>query len=189
MNTQKGMMNLKLKRKTKNLIGWIAGGLALVVALSFVGNFSGGFQNLNPRDWEIQQVNEDNLIKVENYTIEQGEYKTGTGIIVDVKKDGTFILDGEHGGSEDLNIEIGTVELAAGTYTFESGYKKAGLYNAYLQLVTDSGVINADFDNPVEIEAETTAKLVLVVCPEKEFNNARFAPTLALGDEAIDFFE
>lgn len=179
----------KIKSKTKRIVGIIAGGLALVVALSFVGDFSNGFQNLNPKDWEIQQVNEENLIKVENYTIEQGLYNPGTGITVDVKKDGTFIVDGEHGGSEDLNIEIGTVDLTAGTYTFKSGYKKAGVYKAYLKLVTDSGVVKADFDNPVEIEANTSAKIVLVVCPEAELNNARFAPTLAEGTDAIDFYE
>lgn len=180
---------MKIKRKTKKLLSGILAVGVIISALAFIGNVSHGFENLNPKDWEIQQVNEENLIKVENYTIEQGLYNPGTGITVDVKKDGTFIVDGEHGGSEDLNVKIGTVELTAGTYTFESGYKHAGVYKAYLKLVTDSGVVKADFDNPVEISANTTAEIVLVICPEAELNNARFAPTLAEGNDAIDFYE
>ncbi len=180
---------MKKKRKTKKVLSGILAVGVIIGALAFLGNVSHGFENLNPKDWEIQQVNEENLIKVENYTIEQGVYNPGTGISVDVKKDGTFIVDGEHGGSEDLNIEIGTVELKAGTYTFKSGYKGAGVYKAYLKLVTDDGYKKADFENPIEITADTTAKIVLVICPEAELNNARFQPTLAEGTEAIDFFE
>lgn len=180
---------MKIKRKTKKLLSGILAVGVIISALAFIGNVSHGFENLNPKDWEIQQVNEENLIKVENYTIEQGLYNPGTGISVDVKKDGTFIVDGEHGGSEDLNIEIGTVDLTAGTYTFKSGYKGAGLYKAYLKLVTADGYKTADFGQPVEIGTNTSAKLVLVICPEAELNNAKFAPTLAEGNDAIDFYE
>lgn len=180
---------MKMKAKTKRWVAGILGAAVLFGVFAFTSHISNGFESLNPKDWEVQNVNEENLIKVENYTIEQGEYNPGTGVSVDVMKDGTFIVDGEHGGSEDLNIEIGTVELKAGTYTFKSGYKGAGVYKAYLKLVTDDGYKKADFENPIEITADTTAKIVLVICPEAELNNARFQPTLAEGTEAIDFFE
>ena len=179
---------MKMKAKTKRWVAGILGAAVLFGVFAFTSHISNGFDSLNPKDWEVQNVNEENLIKAENYTIGE-EYDIGTGVKVYVNDNGTFIVDGEHGGSDDLNVEIGTVELKAGTYTFKSGYKGAGVYKAYLKLVTDDGYKKADFDNPIEITADTTAKIVLVICSEAELNTAKFAPTLAEGTEAIDFFE
>ena len=178
-----------MSRKTKNFISLVAIFLACTFAIGTLGFVTKGFTERDPENWVLQERNEENLF--DNTRIEDKTIADGTGISVTMKKDGSVIVDGKSGASQPTNIELGEVTLEPGTYTFTSGYKKAGLYSAYLKLELGSTTKTADFNgyDNITISTKTTAKVVLVICNDVEFNNATFYPVIAEGTEAVDFYK
>ena len=179
-----------MSRSTKKILTY-AGVILIAVALcGSLGFVTKGFTERDPQNWVIQERNELNLF--DNTRSEDKTITDGTGITVTMKKNGSVIVDGKSGASENTTIELGEVTLKPGTYTFTSGYKKAGLYSAYLKLQLGDSFVTADFDghDNIVITSETTAEVVLVVCPDIDFNNATFYPVIAEGADAdVDFFE
>lgn len=178
-----------MSRKTKNFIATISLFLAGVFLVGALGFITKGFTERDPENWVLRERNEKNLF--DNTRTEDKPITDGTGINVTLKKDGSVIVDGKSGASEATTIELGEVTLEPGTYTFTSGYKKAGLYSAYLKLQLGSNFKTADFDghDNIVVETKTTAKVVLVICQDVEFNNATFYPVIAEGTEAVDFYK
>ena len=178
-----------MSRKTKNFISCVAIFLACTFAIGTLGFMTKGFTERNPENWVLQERNEENLF--DNTRTEDKTITDGTGINVTLKKDGSVIVDGKSGASQPTTIELGEVTLEPGTYTFTSGYKKAGLYSAYLKLELGNGTKTADFDghDNIVISTKTTAKVVLVISQGVDFNNATFYPVIAEGTEAVDFYK
>ena len=178
-----------MSRKTKNFISCVAIFLACTFAIGSIGFMSKGFTERNPENWVLQERNEENLF--DNTRTKDETVTDGTGISVIMKKDGSVIVDGKSGATQPTNIELGEVTLEPGTYTFTSGYKKAGLYSAYLKLEFGSTTKTADFNghDNITINTKTTAKVVLVICNDVEFNNATFYPVIAEGTEAVNFYQ
>ena len=178
-----------MSRKTKNFISLVAIFLACTFVIGTLGFVTKGFTERDPENWVLQERNEKNLF--DNTRTADKTITDGTGINVTLKKDGSVIVDGKSGASEPTNIELGEITLEPGTYTFTSGYKKAGLYSAYLKLELGNGTKTADFDgyDNIVITSKTTAKVVLVISNNVEFNNATFYPVIAEGTEAVDFYK
>ena len=178
-----------MSRKTKNFISCIALFLACTFVIGALGFVTKGFTERDPENWVLRERNEENLF--DNTRTEDKTITDGTGISVTMKKDGSVIVDGKSGASEATTIDLGEVTLEPGTYTFTSGYKKAGLYSGYLKLQLGSNFKTADFDghDNIVVETKTTAKVVLVICQDVEFNNATFYPVIAEGTEAVDFYK
>ena len=178
-----------MSRKTRNFISLVAIFLACTFVIGALGFVTKGFTERDPENWVLRERNEKNLF--DNTRTKDETITDGTGINVTLKKDGSVIVDGKSGASEATTIELGEVTLEPGTYTFTSGYKKAGLYSAYLKLQLGDSYKTADFDghDNIVVETKTTAKVVLVICQNVEFNNATFYPVIAEGTEAVDFYK
>ena len=179
-----------MSRKTKNFISLVAIFLACTFVIGALGFITKGFTERDPENWVLRERNEENLF--DNTRTKDDIIDEGTGLKVTLKKDGSVIVDGKSGASEATSVELGEITLEPGTYTFTSGYKRAGLYDsAYLKLQLGSSYKTADFgghDNIVITET-TTAKVVLVISQDVEFNHATFYPVIAEGTEAIDFYK
>lgn len=178
-----------MSRKMKSILK-SAGIIAICVALcATLGFATKGFTERNPEDWIVRERNDLNLF--DNTRLSDETIKDGTGLVVTMKKDGSVIVDGKSGATEATVIELGEVTLKPGTYTFTSGYKKAGLYSAYLKLQMDGSFKTADFDghDNIVITSETTATVELVINPDVDFNHATLYPVIAEGSESVDFYE
>lgn len=178
-----------MSRKTKNFISLVAIFLACTFVIGALGFITKGFTERDPENWVLRERNEENLF--DNTRTKDDIIDEGTGLKVTLKKDGSVIVDGKSGASEATSVELGEITLEPGTYTFTSGYKKAGLYSAYLKLQLGSNFKTADFDghDNIVVETKTTAKVVLVICQDVEFNNAMFYPVISEGTEAVDFYK
>ncbi len=178
-----------MSRTTKKILTYAAVILIAVTLCGTLGFVTKGFTERDPQNWVIRERNELNLF--DNTRLEDKEISDGTGIVVTLKKDGSVVVDGKSGASEATNIELGEVTLKPGTYTFTSGYKKAGLYSMYLKLDLGGSFKTADFDgnDNIVITSETTATVVLVISPDVDFNNATLYPVIAEGTESVDFYE
>ena len=178
-----------MSRKTKRIL---TSALTIVLAVALCGTLgfvTKGFTERDPENWIIRERNELNLF--DNTRLDDKTITDGTGITVTMKKDGSVVVDGKSGATEATTIELGEVTLEPGTYTFTSGYKKAGLYSMYLKLQMDGSFKTADFDghDNIVITSETTATVELVINPDVDFNNVTLYPVIAEGTEHVDFYE
>ena len=164
----------------------LAVGIGLITILGFATK---GFTEKDPENWVLQERNEDNLLDLTRS--EDEPIIDGTGLTITLKKDGSVVVDGKSGATEPTTLELGTVTLKPGTYTFTSDCKKVGLYSMYLKLQLGDTFVTADFNgyDNIVIDEETTATVVLVVCEDVEFNNATLYPAIWEGNEAADFYE
>ena len=178
-----------MSKKTKKILTNIGVILIAVALCSTFGFMTKGFTERDPQNWIVRERNDQNLF--DNTRTEDKVISDGTGIAVTLKKDGSVIVDGKSGASEATSIELGEVTLKPGTYTFTSGYKKAGLYSMYLKLDLGGSYKTADFDgnDNIVITSETTATVVLVISPDVDFNHATIYPVIAEGTEGVDFYE
>ena len=171
----------------KKILIYVALVLVSVLLVSGLGFMTKGFTEKSPENWTVRERNELNLF--DNTQKEAKEWNQGTGITVTMNKDGSVKVNGTHGGSEAVNIELGEITLEAGTYTFTSGYKSTGLYTMYLKLVLSDGFKTADFGDDIVLDKQETAKVVLVICPDTKFNNVTLYPVIAKGTEAVSFYK
>lgn len=160
--------------------------LATILAVTLLGIFSTGFTDWNVSSWLDKEVNEENLIQVDDYLIKSK--KLGNGLTIDVDEHGVIKVSGK--ASEDYTAEVAVVTLQPGTYTvggFASDTNKAALQ---VRLATGeiamSGVDGATF----EVKEATSATVEIVIRKDTNFIvSSTFRPTLATGEEAIDFFK
>ena len=178
-----------MSKKTKRFLAFVGAILIGVALVSTLGFMTKGFTERNPEEWVARERNELNLF--DNTRTEDKEISDGTGIVVTLKKDGSVIVDGKSGASEATSVELGDITLEPGTYTFTSGYKKAGLYSMYLKLDLGDSFKTADFDghDNIVITSETEATVVLVISPDVDFNRATIYPVIAEGTESVSFYE
>ena len=159
-----------------------------VVALVLVGVVLGGAVSALGTSFK-RDLNEDNLIKVEDYVIESE--KTDVGLTVDVNEDtGVIKLSGT--ADEDYTFVVAQVELEAGTYTI-SGYDNSSKGRCHLSVLYDvnqiamSGAKSATFT----LEDTQTVTVQIVVSEDASFNlftANTFKPCLVEGNEAGNIF-
>lgn len=138
-----------------------------VVALVLVGVVLGGAVSALGTSFK-RELNEDNLIKVEDYVIETE--KTEIGLEIDVDEDtGVIKLSGK--ADEDHTFVVSQVELPAGTYTI-SGYDASSKGRCQLSVLYDidqtavSGVSTKTFT----LEQPQTVTVQIVVRKDASFN-------------------
>lgn len=173
----------------KKIITWVVTVVVIVGLVGMIGVWTNGF-NRDKDTWSIRERNDKNLFDNADYTIT--DKNTGRGVYITVNKDGSLVIDGKLTGSDDYEIAVGTVSLKAGTYTFTSGYKAAGLTTAYLKLVTSGGEYSADFggDNGTfTIDADAEGTVYLVIAPDYSFSNKTIYPVIASGNEEVSFYK
>ena len=135
-------------------------------------------------DWEFKTLNEDNLIKVDNYTIVDDK---NADIAIDVKDDGQIAVKGKNKTETDAEKAIVAITLEKGDYYISSGDKKTSSTTYYLVLRdTEGGEIIADDD--FTVTESTNYTLYIVVKPGVEIDTT-FAPVLVKGDKAGSFYQ
>ncbi len=134
-----------------------------------------------------REVNDENLLAVKNYEIV--DTKTSVGLTVDVKDSGKIYIQGT--ASEDWSAVIQTVTLKAGTYTVGGCTSDIGKYGIRvtkngtpIAYAGTDGTLGATFT--VE---ETGSYQVEIFVSEGTYVMRTFAPTLAAGKKAINFYE
>ena len=180
--------------KTKKNLKWtgiiVAAILATVMLVSWIGNLSGGFDNMNPADWQLYDRNENNLIAADALL---EEFDNGNGFTVKRNDDGTLTVNGKNESTEAQTIELGTIELEPGTYTFTTGKngKNKDATNQYfnMSLVGSDGTHTADFGGTITVTTKTPYTIKLTLGAEKSFTYRTLYPTLVAGDDAEGFYQ
>ena len=169
------------KKKQKSLAMKI---VAAIFVLALIGGiitfaFSNGF---------LRDRNEENLISLEGYIVDQ---KDLYGIELDVKDDGAIKIKGDT--KENVDFLIQSVELEAGTYTL------SGIEDPNLGIITlnarygNGGVAYAgDTSATFTLSEKTTVSIYLSVVESEEgisYVNRTIRPCLVEGQTAGDFYK
>lgn len=153
----------------------------MVVLFGLVGSLVS-----NIFDFKVRSVNEDNLINVDNYTLENVDDKDAD-IQIDIDKYGRIKLDGENKAEEDVTFEVTSVLLPAGEYYVSSNAKGCDDDTYYLVLKSADGTQEIIADNDFVVAEATTFTVNIVVKAGEEIDT-RFAPVVNEGDEPVKFF-
>ena len=174
------------KKNLKNTLGTI--GICILVCaavLGIVGVVSDGFN-----DFELREVNEDNLINVDNYVSTLDGYKEN-GLKVEVNDDGVIAITGENKTNNDVEIEVCSVTLKADEYTLSCEAKGIDDKTYYLKAVDSTNdksvIVDSSKGETFKIEAEATYTIYIVVCDGEEIDTT-FKPVLVDDDEAGKFY-
>lgn len=185
-NNNSNNQSYKSKRRWKSvgLVALII--LCSTVFVSAIGVASDGFKDANPIEWLNKDVNKDNLIKVENYVIKDGQ-DDGKGIEVKVSEDGVIKLKGK--ATSHNRFTVCTLQLEAGEYTI-SGVKSCDDYGIEVigsnNLSAKSGISSATF----KLETPQTVTVSIYANKGTNFFFAKtFEPCLVKGTTAGEFFE
>ena len=162
--------------------------LASCLVLTTVGALSTGFTDWKVTEWFEKEVNPDNLLKVEGYTIKSE--KLNSGLEFDVDEDGVIKVSGK--SSEECEKVVAHITLEPGTYTiggYDSDANKMSLaivVNAEIHYAGDT----SDTSGATFTVTETTAATVkLVIAKDTNFLLAQTVrPTLVKGSNEIDFY-
>ena len=178
------------KQKIKKAVAYVLAALALVGTMALVGNLSDGFKNLNPKDWDVNMRNENNLISLD---VLEGEYATSVGLTVE-QKNGILTLSGENKSATDATVDIATFTLSAGKYMFSTGKDgrntKTSAYSYYMKLVDAKGnsIADADGKASIEVSADTEVKLQLVVAAKENVDGVKLYPAIVEGEEHVSYY-
>ena len=144
---------LNISSKTKRIIAYVSILLAAVLLVSCFGFMTKGFTERDPSEWVALDRNELNLF--DNTREEEKTIHDGDGIDITMKKDGSIFVSGKYTLEGEKVVELGTVTLDAGTYTFSSGYKKTSLGTMYLKMDFGGRTVTADFTghNKITVDA------------------------------------
>ena len=173
---------MRRKFKTKGIISLIVAVL-VIAAISSLAVFTDGFT-----EWDIRDVNPDNLIKVDDYSSTLDAKRTD-GLKVDFDEDGVITVDGKNSGATDIKIEVATITLAKGQYTFSTSARGADDKTYYMSLETTDLKIMADDgeDSTFIVDTETEFVIYIVVCAGEEIDTT-FKPVLVTGDDEGSFY-
>ncbi len=154
-----------------------------IAAISSLAVFTDGFT-----EWDIRDVNPDNLIKVENYSSTLDARRTD-GLKVYFDEDGAITVDGENSGTTDIKIEVATITLAKGQYTFGTSARGVDDKTYYMSLETTDLNIMADDgeDSTFIVDTETEFVIYIVVCAGEKIDTT-FKPVLVTGDDVGSFY-
>ena len=176
---------MRLKTNTKLII--VA--LAVILAVSFLGRITDGFQ-IDLKDATLRDRNESNLL-TGKYGWKDDVYNNGDGYKLTAAKDGTVTINGEYTGSaSSAVIPLEKVTLSAGTYTI-SGAPNGGNQTYLIKVVYGESETVADFGSTGGTFTLTSSEEVtiqLVLYGDFEFNNVKIRPVLVDGSEAGDFY-
>ena len=139
--------------------------------------------------WEIRELNEDNLIKVDDYVSTLEDRRTD-GLKIDVDEDGVITVEGENETEEDVRVIVAEISLPKGEYTFTTSAKGTDdkTYHMLLaqgenmEIIADDGKYST-----FEIDEDTTFGVFIVVCAGEEIDTV-FKPVLVKGDESGSFY-
>lgn len=189
---------MRVKSSTKMKI-WIVGALLIVCAsLILLGNVSKGFQNMNPSEWSIVEVNEDNLYQAFTFVDDEGYLAKGeNGLTVKLDDENVVKVNGT--AEIDDTILVGTYTLKAGTsYVFDSGVE-GSKGTVYLRLTNsaNSAEVKSCYNSAVvisgnEIAQDITVNLEIVVAEGTDIDNLKIKPVLCVGsaaDDLVNFYK
>lgn len=172
---------MSIFKKTRRMPRWLNNLLCIAAAVLLCT----GLYALDNRE-----INPDNLIKVENYSIKTE--KTTVGIDVDVKEDGRISLSGK--ATADYKAAVVTLQLNPGEYTLggcKSQIGKSGLVIEYNGSEHYAG-IDGDKEGATFTITEdqgSVSATVYVFVDEDVRVLQTIEPTLAKGDEEISFYK
>lgn len=172
------------KKRRMRLAGLVALCIVSATVLSAgIGFMSDGFTNSDVSSWMDRELNADNLIKVDDYLIKDGD-TNGEGITVSVNEDGVIKLNGKSTGTDEYTVC--ELSVAPGTYTI-SGVASTG--DCGLQVLgsgieAKAGTRNDSFT----VEETTTISVVVYVGEDVKLFNKTIKPVLVKGEEPGDFY-
>lgn len=174
------------KKNAKLSLGLIAIIILCSTALlGVIATVTDGFQ-----DFEFRQVNEDNLIKVDDYVTTLDGYKQD-GLKVSVNDDGVIAVTGENKTESNIEIEVCSVTLKADEYTLSCEAKGIDDKTYYIKAVdeTNDKIVTVDSSKgeTFKIEAEATYTIYIVVCDGEKIDTT-FKPVLVDDDKAGSFY-
>ena len=186
---------MRVKRLKFNWLTAVALVLVAVTVTALIGNLSGGFQK-GVKDWNVREVNEDNLYQSLTFGDTNGVWASGEdGISVELKDDNSIKVKGTSETEQSYNI--GSITLKANTsYVFDGSLDNGSNGTAYLYIVDKDGVeLAKSYQGPVLISADkltedTNAVIWLKIMDETELN-VTLRPILCEGtsiDDVIDFY-
>ena len=183
-------MSNKTKKNLKLCAIIAASILAVVLIVSWIGSVTKGFENMNPKDWEIVQRNEENLLPVEALL---DEFDNGNGYAIEKSDAGVLKISGRNESETQEQVQLGTVTLKPGTYIFTTGKdgknSDASNFNFNMSLKSGANTYYADFGGAFRVEAETTFTVVLTLGAEKSFNGRTLYPAIYAGEDAQEFYQ
>lgn len=172
-----------MSRRAKRIITIVGCVLATVFLVSLIGNLTNGFEDLfNPSEWGAKELNPDNYIKADIYTIK--DTSDPSGIDIKVNDNGLITAKGENKLESDFTVDICKVTLPAGTYTFTSGVSGTSASKYYLK----AGEYTADFNNNTFVLSQETELTVSLVVRAGENINATFSPVIVSGEDEGSFY-
>ena len=178
------MSKIFSKSNKKMIITIVASVLAAVTLVGVLGQTFGLF-NKDLKDITLRDRNEDNVITLDNITLE--EYDDGNGVKATVEKDGRVKLSGKSETSNDIKIEYAKLELAPGEYTLVGAPKGS---NGSYHLVADYNGKEyiSDFNNnKFTVTAKATVTISIVVKPDT-LVYATLYPVLYTGADEVSFY-
>ena len=189
-------MKLKLKKGFWKKLGTILLCVALSIgALTAIARWTDGSYDI------VSQIrgerNADNLLTVENYTIEKNkngdmEGATKYGVTYKVKDDGRIALSGKNNYNAEKDVEVqyvpfASVTLKAGTYTI-SGYEKAQANTLGIYAMVGSTEYSEAGETTFTITQETTVTVGFYIYNGVSTYGKVLYPVLVSGSEAGEFY-
>ena len=160
--------------------------LATILAVTLLGSLTTGFTDWNASSWFDKEVNEENLIKVDDYLLKSK--KPGNGLEFKVDDYGVIKVTGK--ASEEYVAEVTTLTLQADEYTIGGYESNANSATLRVKLASGEIYVAGTESATFTVSQATTATVEIVIAKDVNFIVAStFCPTLAVGDEEIDFFK
>lgn len=184
----------------KTILIAIVACLLVAVLVGVLANVTGGFRNWDVKTWNEKERNPENLLKLTSYVDDREFLENGTKI--EIQPDGslTFTQPAESENGNSTFFEFATLTLNPGTYTYTGS--PDGSVTTY-KLIADYthdgneeiGSIPIDrrvySDNTgsrtftLDEKTEVSFKLFIA---DNYTGSATVYPTLAKGEDAIDFY-
>ena len=135
-----------------------------------------------------KKPNENNIYTVECMTLVDSN--DGRGVTVDVdERTGAIKLNGK--ATEDIDHDVGAVDLKAGTYTF-TAIDGAAKNSVYVTININGTEKEFDFTpgNTFEVNGDYTNCVITIYIKEgAELHNVSVLPVIVEGDEAQNFYK
>lgn len=169
----------------KKVLGIIA--IVLLTIVTFGGFFALSRGTINEiAGFDFRTINEENYIKVDNYTITATDDKEAA-LQVSIDEDGIITVSGKNETEEAFEMAVTTVTLEKGKYEFASNAK--GCSDETYQLVMKDNADGIIVANEEFIIEETTEYTVYIVVYAGAEIDTEFAPVLVDEGESTKFFQ
>ena len=177
--------NSATKRNKKKTLGVIvAAALASVLLCVGIGSMTAGFT-----DFDLIKRNENNLVDVDVF---EEKIKHDCGVTVKADEDGVLTLSGENKTATLAVIDLATIKLPAGEYTFTTGKNGENddthQTTYYMGLFDGTNTHRADTGRTLVVKAETEYTITLCVNPDESVDGVKLYPSIVDGDDAEKFY-